>query len=104
MADRRRTPNEIAQQVVPLILLGVGLVTTNNAATILAAESTTLGTASNPLRTIFGLAFSGSGKLGIHPLFDLLLHFWLRATGGSFVYLRIPSILFFLAGLFLLGR
>jgi hypothetical protein len=104
MADRRRTPNEIAQQVVPLILLGVGLVTTNNAATILADESTTLGTASNPLRTIFGQAFSGSGKLGIHPLFDLLLHFWLRATGGNFVYLRIPSSLFFLAGLFLLGR
>jgi len=104
MPVRQRKPNEIAQQVVPLLLLGIGLVTTNNSMTFLDDEATILGAAANPLRTTFALFFSGAGQHEHPPLYDLILHFWLRWTGGNFDYLRIPSILFFLAGLLLLGR
>jgi hypothetical protein len=104
MPIRPRKPNEIAQQVVPLLLLGIGLVTTNNSVTFIDDESTILGAASNPLRTTLSLFFSGAGQHEHPPLYDAILHFWLRWTGGSFDYLRIPSIIFFLAGLFLLGR
>jgi len=104
MPVRQRKPNEIAQQVVPLLLLGIGLVTTNNSVTFIDDESIILGVASNPLRTTLALFFSGAGKHEHPPLYDILLHFWLRWTGGNFDYLRIPSIFFFLVGLFLLAR
>jgi hypothetical protein len=104
MPVRPRKPNEIVQQVVPLLLLGIGLVTTNNSVTFLAGESTMLADAVNPLRTTLALFFSGAGKPEQPPLYEIILHFWLRWTAGNFDYLRIPSILFFLAGLFLLGR
>jgi hypothetical protein len=104
MPVRQRKPSEITQQVIPLLLLGIGLVTTNNSATFLDGESTILGAASNPLRKILDVFFSGAGVRGQPPLHEIILHFWLRWTGGNFDYLRIPSILFFLAGLFLLGR
>jgi hypothetical protein len=103
MPARERKPNEIAQQVVPLLLLGVGLVTTNNSVTYLDDESTILGAAASPLRSTLAQFFSGAGN---HqpPLYEIILHFWLRSTGGNFDYLRIPSVLFFIAGLFLLAR
>jgi hypothetical protein len=104
MPVRQRKPNEIAQQVVPLLLLGIGLVTTNSSVTFLDDEATILGAAVNPLRTTLPLFFSGAGKHEHAPLYEIILHFWLRWTGGNFDYLRIPSVLFFLAGLFLLGR
>jgi hypothetical protein len=100
----QRAPNEFALQVVPLLLLGIGLVTTNNSITIIDDESKILGAAANPLRTTMGLFLSGAGQHEHPPLYDILLHFWLRWTGGNIDYLRIPSILFFIAGLFLLGR
>ena len=93
MPARERKPNEIAQQVVPLLLLGVGLVTTNNSVTYLDDESTILGAAASPLRSTLAQFFSGAGN---HqpPLYEIILHFWLRSTGGNFDYLRIPSVLF----------
>jgi hypothetical protein len=104
MPVRQRKPNEIVQQVVPLLLLGIGLVTTNNSVTFIDDECIILGVAANPLRTTLAQFFSGAGRHEHPPLYDILLHFWLEWTGGKFDYLRIPSVLFFLAGLFLLAR
>ena len=104
MPFRQRKPNEIAQQVVPLLLLGIGLVTTNKSVTFIDDETIILDAAASPLRTMLAQYFSGASKHEHPPLFDILLHFWLRWTDGNFDYLRIPSILFFLAGLFLLAR
>jgi hypothetical protein len=104
MPVRERKPSMAAQQVIPLLLLGIGLVTTNNSVTFIDDESIILGAAGNPLRSTIALFFSGGGKHEHPPLYDILLHFWLRWTAGNFDYLRIPSILFFLAGLFLLAR
>ena len=89
---------------MPLLLLGIGLVTTNNSMTMMDDEATILSAAVNPVRTTLFSFFSGAGQHEHPPLYDLILHFWLRWTGGNFDYLRLPSILFFLAGLFLLGR
>ena len=104
MPPRQRKPNEVAMQVVPLLLLGIGLVSTNNSVTFIDDESKIIGAAADPLRTTIALFLSGAGQHEHPPLYDILLHFWLRATGGNFDYLRIPSILFFIAGLFLLSR
>lgn len=104
MPVRTRKPNIVTQQVIPLLLLGVGLVTTNSSVTFIDDECTILGVAAGPLRSMLAAFFAGAGKHEHPPLYDILLHFWLRWTGGTFDYLRIPSVLFFMAGLFLLGR
>ena len=105
MPIRQRKPNEFVQQITPLLLLGIGLVTTNRSVTFIEDEATILDLATRPVRQTLAQFSSGQTTPYSHPpLFDLLLHFWLRWTGGSFDYLRIPSILLFLAGLFLLGR
>lgn len=104
MPTRARQPSEITQQAIPLLLLGVGLFTTNNSVTFIDDESKIICAAANPLRATLALFFSGAGQHEHPPLYDLILHFWLRWTGGTFEYLRIPSIFFFLTGLFLLGR
>jgi len=104
MPPRRRQPSELTQQVIPLLLLGIGLVTTNNSATIIDDEAIILGEAAKPLNLTLSAFFSGAGMHEHPPLYDVLLHFWLRWTQGNFDFLRIPSILFFIAGLFLLAR
>lgn len=104
MPPRHRKPNPATQQIVPLLLLGIGLVTTNNSVTFLNDEATTLGAAVLPLKDLLAQSARGTAAAGFHPLFDAILHFWLEATGGAFDYLRIPSLAFLLAGLFLLGK
>ncbi|HEV2520762.1 MAG TPA: hypothetical protein VGT24_00155 [Candidatus Acidoferrales bacterium] len=105
MPPRQRKPSEMTLQLVSLVLLGVGLVSSNPSATILDDEAQTLSQATQQLHDLFARFFSSSQIPYSHPpLFDILLHFWLRWTGGSFAYLRIPSILLFLAGFFLLAQ
>lgn len=100
MPARPRQPSEVSQQLVPLLLLGMGLVYTNNSAPYVDREAASLGAAAKTL----GEIFSAAGSSGQPPLYEIILHFWLRAMGGSFDYFRVLSIGFFLAGLFLTGR
>ncbi len=104
MPVRSRKPNEIARQVMPLMLLGIGLIGSNSIFTIVDEEASILGAATQPVRAMLAPIWPGVGQHDHPPLYDLLLHFWLRWTGGAFESLRMPSILFFLAGLFLLAR
>ncbi len=48
---------KLTQQVIPLLLLGMGLITTNNSVTFIDDESTILGAAASPLRTMLALVF-----------------------------------------------
>jgi hypothetical protein len=104
MPVRSRKPNEIARQVTPLMLLGIGLVASSANFTMVEDEASSLGAAAQPVRATLVTVLSGTGPIGHPPLYDILFHFWLRWTGGAFESLRVPSILFFLAGLFLLAR
>lgn len=105
MPTRQRKPNEFVQQITPILLLGIGLVTTNRSITFIEDEATILNLATRPVRQTLAQFSSGQMPPYPHPpLFDIVLHFWLRWTGGNFDYLRIPSTLLFMAGLFLLVR
>jgi hypothetical protein len=104
MPIRNQRRNEIAGQVLPLLILGVALIGTNRNFTFIDDEVWILGDAAQPVRTTLALFQSGVGQHEHPPLYDILLHFWLRWTGGNFEYLRVPSVLLFLAGLFLLAR
>jgi len=101
----QRRPSEVTLQLVPLLLVAMGLVTSNPSATILDDEARTLNRATQPVHDLLAQFFSSnSPSFPRPPLFEILVHYWLRWAGGTFAYLRIPSILFFIAGLFLLGR
>ena len=104
MPVRARKPNEMARQVMPLMLLGIALIATNSNFTIVDDETSVLVAAAQPVRTSLAMLWSGASQNGSPPLYDILFHFWLRLTGGTFDSLRVPSILFFLGGLFMLAR
>ena len=104
MPTRARKPNEIARQVMPLMLLGIAFIGSNASYTIVDDEAMSLGAAAQSVRAMLGMIRSGVSQHGHPPLYDILFHFYLRATGGRFESLRVPSIVFFLVGLFLLAR
>src|SRR5258708_20631591 len=104
MPVRARKPNEIARQVMPLMLLGIALVASNSSFTIVDDETSVFRAAAQPVRTMLAMLWSGASQHGNPPLYDILFRLWLRLTGGTFESLRVPSILLFLAGLFMLAR
>ncbi len=90
--------------VLPLVALGVFFVSSDARFSFIDDEATLLNGAAQPLRTIWA-AFRTSG--GAHhqpPLYDILLHLWLTLTSGAPSLLRVPSLLFFLAGIWVLSR
>ena len=87
-----------------LLLLAMALLYTNPRFTFIDDETHILGLAAQPTRTF--LTSLGS-LLRAHehpPLYDLFLHAWLQLTGGALPWLRLPSIVFFVAGLWCLSR
>jgi len=104
MPAPRRAPKELPGQILPLLLLGVALIGTNQNFTMIDDETRIIAAAAQPVRTTLALFWSGAGQHEHPPLYDLLLHFWLQWTGGAFEYLRVFPVLFYLVGLFLLGR
>lgn len=99
-----RKRNELAQEVMPLVILTVALIGSNRYFTMIDDETLVLDGATRSVRSTLALFWSGVGQFEHPPLYDILLHFWLRITGGNFEYLRIPSIFLFVGGLFLLAR
>jgi hypothetical protein len=87
-----------------LALLGFALLYTNRMFTFIDDETNMLGPAAQP--TAAFLSSLGTLMRGHEhpPLYDLLLHVWLRLTGGAMDWLRVPSVVFFVAGLFCLSR
>jgi hypothetical protein len=104
MSTRHRKPNELASQAMPLLLLGMGLVASNHYVTFIDDEVRSLDDAAQPVRTLVASYLAGPGRTDFPPLYGIVLHFWLRWTAWNFEYLRIPAIVFFLVGLFLLAR
>ena len=89
---------------LPLVVLGMAMLYSDRLFTFVDDEALVLSAAAQPLRTSLHLFFAGWGALERPPLYDIWLHLWLRITGGAFVLLRAPSMVFFLAGLWILSR
>jgi hypothetical protein len=94
---------EPARHLIPLALLGAGILYTNRWFSFIDDETLMLDGSAQPVRAIFDAFRSGIGMNEHPPLYDLLLHFWLRLTGGSFFWLRVPATIFLLGGLWILS-
>jgi hypothetical protein len=94
-------------KITPFILLiaiGVMLVATNRWITFIDDETTIITTATQPLHVTLGAFRSGEGLHEHPPLYDVLLHVWLKITREAWGALRLPAIAFYLLGLWLLSR
>lgn len=89
-----------------LLLSGLGalLFASNPYVTFIDDEAAIVTAAAAPLRQTLHAFWIGEGVHEHPPLYDILLHFWLRITGGAFSALRLPSIGCYLLGLWLLSR
>ena len=90
--------------LAPLLALGVLFISSDARFSFMDDEATTLNGAAQPLRTILAIFRSSAGAHRHLPLYDLLLHLWLALTGGAPPYCACRSMLFFLAGVWVLSR
>jgi hypothetical protein len=86
-----------------LLALAALLLITNGWFTEIDDECAIIDKAVQPLSDIIRLYVRGSGQHEHPPLFDLILHGWLSATGGNYYLLRLPSILFYVFGAWILS-
>jgi hypothetical protein len=86
-----------------LLVYGVVMAATNSSFPFQDDEIRIIVNANYPVQHTVQLFASGIGQHEHPPLYDLLLHFWLRLTGSRMDMLRLPSIAFFLAGLWTLA-
>jgi Dolichyl-phosphate-mannose-protein mannosyltransferase len=91
-------------EILILIALGTVLFLTNPAFTIIDDEAKIVSAAGLPLRQTLDTFRRGVNVHEHPPLYDILLHGWLRLTSGNFRLLRLPAILFYLLGVWLLAR
>jgi len=81
-----------------LPLLGIVLLATNHWFTAVDDEIAIIDWAAQPVSKTLGLFLSGVGEHEHPPLWDLILHGWLRLTGGQIHLLRVLPIFFYLLG------
>ena len=91
-------------QVLVLLLLGASLFLTNPWFTEVDDECAIIDAAARPISQTVRLYVTGVGEHEHPPLYDLILHGWLRLTRGERHLLRLPAILFYLAGAWILAR
>ncbi|MBI3696358.1 MAG: hypothetical protein HY238_16160 [Acidobacteria bacterium] len=87
-----------------LILYGIFLLWTNSRVTVFDDEALMVGLAHKSVRDLVTSAVSGAGEFHHPPLSELVLHFWLRLTGGSLALLRVPSIGFYCVALWMVAE
>lgn len=80
------------------------LIASNHWLSFIDDETTIINDSVAPASQILGTFWHGAGMHEHPPLFELIYHFWLRVSGGAFDWLRVPSILFYLIGLWLLAQ
>ena len=86
-----------------LAALALMLFVTNSRVTFIDDEVGIVSAAVVPFHRTLDAFRSGVGVNEYPPLYDILLHFWLYFSGGAFAALRIPSIVFYIVGLWLLS-
>jgi len=89
--------------IVP-VLLGAAMVASNRWFTVIDDECAIIDRAAQPIFGTLRLFLRGKGQHEHPPLYDIILHGWIRLTGGEMHLLRVPSILFYVAGSLILAR
>jgi hypothetical protein len=84
-------------------MLGSALFYTNRWFTLTDDETSALSAAAQRVSTLLAAGSSAAGNAR-PPIYELLLHLWLRLTGGAFDLLRAPAIICFVLGLWFLSR
>lgn len=87
-----------------LTLYAAFMLATNHRLTFLDDEGTIVTTANIPTVERLSFFVNGSGEHLHPPLSDILLHEWLRMTHHAFKWLRVFSLIFYLAGVLILAR
>ncbi len=92
----------------PLLLLfplalGAGLMATNRWFTEVDDECAIIDLAAPPVSRTLRIFWNGLGLHEHPPLYDLLLHGWLRFTGGNIHLLRLPSVIFYVLAAWIIG-
>jgi hypothetical protein len=67
-------------------------------------ECAIIDRAAQPVYETLRLFLRGVGQHEHPPLYDLILHGWIRLTGGNMHLLRVPSILFYILGAWALSK
>jgi hypothetical protein len=86
---------------LPLLLLAAALFSTDGRITHVEDEVWVIHEAAQPVAGMLGKVLRGEGRHPHPPLSDLVLAGWVRLTDGAPRLVRIPSILFFLGGLWI---
>src|ERR1700686_2955705 len=102
-AAKQRAITPLLRDAAPLLMLGSALFYSNRWLTLTEDETSTLSAAAQNVTTIPAAPRPAAGNVR-PPLYELLLHLWLRITGGAFDWLRAPAIICFVLGLWLLSR
>jgi hypothetical protein len=89
---------------VLLPLLAVALIATNRWFTVIDDEAFIIDRAAKPARQTIHLFLSGVGEHQHPPLYDLLLHGWLRLTNGDPHLLRVVEIVCYVLGAWVLAQ
>lgn len=85
--------------LLPLLLLAAALFVTDGRITHVEDEVWAIHEAAQPVFDLLSNVARGPGRSPHPPLSDLVLAGWVRLTGGAPALVRIPSIVFFLCGL-----
>lgn len=84
--------------------LGAAMLATNQWFTAVDDEVAIIDHAAETTLTTLHLFLNGVGQHEHPPLYDIFLHGWLRLTSGNIHLLRLPSTIFYLAGIWVLAR
>ena len=102
-ARQMRQITPLLRDAAPLLMLASALFYTNRWLALTDEETSALSAAAQNVTTLFAAARSAAGNAR-PPIYELLLHLWLRIAGGAFDWLRAPAIVCFVLGLWLLSR
>jgi Dolichyl-phosphate-mannose-protein mannosyltransferase len=87
-----------------LCALGASMLGTNRWFTAVDDEVTIIDRASLPASTTIHFFLSGAGQHEHPPLYDILLHDWLRLTSGNIHLVRLPAAIFYLLGIWIVAK
>jgi hypothetical protein len=87
---------------IALAIYGAVLMATNPWFTAVDDELVITDVAHEPILQTVKVFFGGKGQHEHPPLSDFVLHAWLRLTDGNLHWLRLPSVIFYLLGVWFL--